>query len=52
MLEHANREGANHAIHGPPVRMVDGISLATNRGVDAILNDVVETDLTTLDRLF
>jgi hypothetical protein len=52
MLEHANREGANDGIHGRPVPMVDGTSLATNRGVVAILNDIVETGLTTLDRPF
>ena len=52
MLEHANREGANDGIHGRPVPMVDGTSLATNRRVVAILNDIVETGLTTLDRPF
>lgn len=52
MLEGANREGANDGIHGRPVPMVDGTSEATNRGVVAILNDVVETGLTTLDRPF
>ncbi|PSQ08508.1 hypothetical protein BRC93_15180 [Halobacteriales archaeon QS_5_70_15] len=52
MLEHANLEGSNDGIHARPVPMVDGTSEATNRGVVAILNDIVGTGLTTLDRPF
>lgn len=52
MLEHSVVAGSSDGIHARPVMMVDGTSAATQRGMVAMLNDVVENRLTTIERDF
>lgn len=52
MLEHSILKGAGDGLHGRPMVMVDGTTEATNRGIVAILNNIVNNRLTSIDRPF
>lgn len=52
MLEHLVSHGVGDGVYGRPVMGVDGTTEATNRGVVAILENVVENSLTEIDRPF